>query len=94
MKLINLLLALLNLIFYVIASPVLVPLEIYKWSKNKKWRKNVKVGDECFFINLLQKRSYGKVTAISEDKVKARVERKDFGSSSSGWYEIDGLRIV
>lgn len=73
--------------------PVLIPLEIHKWSKNRNWRKNVKVGDRCFFINLLEKRSYGNVAAISEDKLKARVERKNFGSSSSGWYEIDSLRV-
>jgi hypothetical protein len=98
MKLINLIIGLfnvlLNIVYYLVASPVLIPLEIYKWSKNRKWRKNVNVDDKCFYINIMGTRSYGKVTAISEDKLKARVERREHGSYSSGWYEIDGLRVV
>ena len=85
---------LLNVIYYIVSSPVLIPFGIYKCSKNRKWRKNIKVGDRCFFINSIEERSYGDVTAISDDKLRARVEMKDFGSRSVGWYEIDCLMII
>lgn len=98
MKLIHLLIVvfniLFNIIFYIIASPFFIPFEIYKWYKNKKWRKNIKVGDRCFYINFLEKRSYGYVADISENKLKARIERKSLMGSSSDWHQINDLKIV
>jgi len=39
MKLLQLLLALLNLVYYIIISPVYLPYKIYKYYNTKKWRK-------------------------------------------------------
>ena len=98
MKLIGLIgwvfLGFLNLICYIIVSPVLAPLELYRWSKNTQWRKVVKVNDRCFFVNALNKRSYGEIKAISDDGLRVRIERQDMGSKSSGWHDIKYLKIV
>ncbi len=92
MKLIKLIFALLGIIFdlvyYIIASPVIVPVSIYKWHRNKVWRKNVKVGDRCFFINGLSKRTYGEVTGLSGNRAGLKM------NNASGWYDINILRKI
>lgn len=74
MKLLALLLALLGFlldaVYYIICSPYLIPRHFYRRHVNREWRKNVKVGDRCYFYNILGTRSYFTIERISEDGKK------------------------
>ena len=72
MKLIHLIAGIFNVIFYIVASPVLIPLEIWKYYQNHKWRKNIKVGDECFFINFFGAQQNGVIKEVDKENKTAR----------------------
>jgi hypothetical protein len=82
------------IVYYIIASPVLTTIQIYKWNKNRKWRKNVKVGDYCFFKNVFGIKMYGYVATLSNDAKSVRVESIGFVSCTYRWHNIDHLSIV
>lgn len=59
---------LIKVIIVIIALPFMlidyVFIELPKEYIANRWRKNVKVGDRAYFINLMETRTYGNVTKI------------------------------
>lgn len=76
----------------VVFSWLCTKLLIYTW--NRKWRKNISVGDQCYFINIRGKKSEGKVEAISNDRKMARVKIKAGLGYSIGWHDVETLKVV
>lgn len=89
MQLIKLILFLFNVIYYIITFPY----QLYKMHINSKWRKNIKVGDRAFFINVTRGKTYGKIESILADKKSV-----GFGSTSRMYtyqiIDIANLKIV
>lgn len=81
------------IIFYVFFYIITSPYQLYKIYKNIKFRKNIKVGDRAFFINVQGTKTYGKVEIITEDGLKA-----GFGSLgipySYQFIDINLLKII
>ncbi len=66
--------AFVNIIFYILASPYLIPLGIIRYNINRRWRKNVKAGDVCYFINKHNDKQRCVILGIADSKKTARVE--------------------
>jgi hypothetical protein len=92
MKLLNLFLALLNLVYYIIISPVYLPYKLHKYYNTKKWRRNPKVGDKCYFINMFGSKTIGYIDRIDNGKVLFKT--KSLNSSSSQWIEVSELNAI
>lgn len=65
---------------------------------NRRWRKRVVSGDKCFFINMMNGRSYGFVYDVNMDTGKVLLQQragghKDGRVEASGWYHLENLRI-
>jgi F0F1-type ATP synthase membrane subunit a len=83
-----------NAIYYIIASPVIIPTEIYKWQVNKKWRKNIKADSDCFITLALSGKTKVHIVAISADKSKAFIRFHVSMYTTSQWVEIKRLYII
>lgn len=98
MKLLNLLFGMFvlmaNAIYYIIASPVLIPTEIYKWQVNKKWRKNIKEDCDCFITLALSGKTRATILALSNDKQKAFIRYHVGMFTTSQWVEVKRLYTI
>lgn len=96
MKLINLIITIflmaLDGLYYIIASPVLVPIAIHRWNKNRVWREKASIGDQCFFINVKGRRTECRITDKKDKRVL--IQGSNLRGSFSRWEELDNLRVV
>lgn len=88
MKLITLILSLIGLILNSIYYVLISPITIYRWKKAKDWRKNAKVGDKCYFKNMLGTKTEVKIHRIEEGIALIK------DSNYSQWKEINKLYPV
>lgn len=59
--------------------------KIAKENKIKRWRKNLKIGDRGFFVNMLSGKTFFEVKDVDGDEV--RIESKHWSSSSVQWMQ-------
>ena len=83
-----------NFLYGVAMAPFFVPLMVYRWNKNRYWRKTVQVGDVCFYTNLAGGKTFGKIGAIHLDRSKVRIDRETGGGISSGWHDLNSLSVL
>ncbi len=83
--------AFVNIIFYILASPYLIPLGIIRYNINRRWRKNVKAGDVCYFINKHNDKQRCVILGIADSKKTARVE---YSSGANGWLYTTHKKII
>jgi hypothetical protein len=69
-----------------------VGLKCYWTYENYSWRKNVKVGDNCYFHNIGGGITDCKVKQVSDDKKKVLCEHSTANSSSCGWHDVAHLK--
>lgn len=64
----------------------------YTW--NIKWRKNIRIGDTCFFVNIVGTKTICKIELIDADRKQAMV-LIDYGMQSYAtvWMDVKMLRI-
>ena len=65
---------------------------LFKKYKNKKWRKEAKVDDKCYFINVFNTKTWGWIDRIENEKVLFKTKNLD--SSSSQWIDIGELNAL
>ena len=92
MKLLQLFLALLNLVYYIIISPVYIPYELHKYYRNKKWRENPQIGDACYFVNILGGKTVGYIDEVDNESVLFKT--KSFRSASYQWMDVSELNVL
>lgn len=90
MKLLYLIEVLMNIVFYIIISPVYVPYLLYKWRINIKWRRSAKVGDKCYFNNILDTKTRCTIEMVKKNKTEVMVKALGF-SYSTQWIELSDL---
>jgi len=67
-------LTILDIAYYVAFFPILFPIAIHKRIKIIKWRKNVKAGDLCYFINSKGIKTMYTVKEVDDEGIQAIVE--------------------
>lgn len=69
-----------------------MPYKLHKYYDTKKWRQNPKVGDKCYFINILGGKTIGYIDEIDNGKVLFKT--KSLNSNSSQWIDVSELNAL
>lgn len=90
MKLIRLICILIVLFCDGVYQAITLPYSIWIVYKNRRWRKTAKVGDRCFFINMLQTKTWGTITDVYPNRNYVTLQT----DGSIGPHKLKDLRIV
>jgi len=81
-------------IAYLIVSPIRLPYLGIRKLVNYFWRRRIKIGDECFFINGYYGKTHGKVVDVDTENEMVKLECRGTYGYAFGWYKIKSLRVL